>query len=83
MYNLNLEKVAEEIKNSKAKKVLLQLPDGLKPEAEKIIDFVNQKSNAEIFLWFSDCYGACDLPLGTEIFDLIIHFGHNEFVRGW
>ena len=32
-YDLELEKVAEKIKKEKAKTVLIQLPDGLKPKA--------------------------------------------------
>ena len=35
-YELELERACEEIKKAKAKRVCVQLPDGLKPQAEKI-----------------------------------------------
>ena len=37
-YDLELKRVASEIKKQKAKKVLIQLPDGLKPQATEISD---------------------------------------------
>ncbi len=75
-YNLELEKVAKEIKDNQAKTVLIQLADGLKPQGTKIVDFLKDKTNAEIFLWLDTCYGACDTP-DVDV-DLIIQFGHNE-----
>ena len=81
MYNLELEKIATEIKNQKAKKVLIQLADGLKPEAGKIADEIEKNTGAEVLIWFGSCYGACNLPVGTERIgiDLIIQFGHTKF----
>jgi 2-(3-amino-3-carboxypropyl)histidine synthase len=75
-YNLELEKVIEQINRSKAKTVLIQLPDGLKPEGTKIVDLLNKKTKAKIFLWLNSCYGACDIP--TVKVDLVIQFGHNN-----
>ena len=34
MYNLELNKAVNEIKRSKAKRVCIQLPEGLKPKAK-------------------------------------------------
>ena len=80
-YKLELEKVINEIKTRKAKQVLIQLPDGLKTEAQKIVDFIEQKTEAEAFIWLTSCFGACDLPLGLDILkiDLMIQFGHNRY----
>ncbi len=79
-YNLELEKTAEIIKSKKAKKVLIQLPDGLKPLAVDIADFLEKKTKAEIMIWFGSCYGACDVPeITKEDADLIIQFGHSEW----
>lgn len=83
-YDLELEKVAAEIKKQKAKRVLIQLPDGLKPLATQIVDELKEKTKnrAEIFIWFDSCFGACDVPtaeaekLGV---DLIVQFGHSEW----
>lgn len=81
MYKLELDKVVQEIKNRKAKQVLVQLPDGLKTEAGKIVDYIEINTEAKAFLWLSSCFGACDLPLGLDILkiDLMIQFGHNRY----
>ena len=85
MYSLEIEKVIEEIKNSNAKRVLLQLPEGLKPKAKEIVDSIEVNCDCEVFIWFGDCFGACDLPLGIDELgiDIVFHFGHNEFRRKW
>lgn len=86
-YNLDIEKVVDEIKKRKSKNVLIQLPEGLKPEAKKIVDSIRKQTNSEVLIWFDTCFGACDLPKGIESLkvDLIIQWGHNEFkrVEGW
>ncbi len=75
-YNLELTKVVNEINKSKAKTVLVQLPDGLKPEGTNIVKFLEKHTKATIFLWLNSCYGACDIP-DVKV-DLLIQFGHNE-----
>ena len=81
MYKLELNKVIEHIKKSKAKLVLLQLPDGMKQKSNIIIDQVEKEANCEAFLLFGSCFGACDLPLGLDLLkiDLIVQWGHNKF----
>lgn len=81
-YDLELDKVISHIKKSKAKLVLLQFPDGLKPYATSIVDFLESKTKAEFLIWFGTCFGACDTPLGLENLkiDLVIQFGHNELM---
>ena len=76
MYNLELDKAVKEIKSSKAKTVLIQLPDGLKPKAKEIKEKL-EKTGAEIFIWGGSCYGACDVP-DVKV-DLLIQFGHSEW----
>ena len=77
-YNFELDKIVNNIKKSNAKKVCLQLPDGLKPKATEISTFLRKNTNAEIFIWLGSNFGACDVPLHLEKlnFDLIINFGH-------
>jgi 2-(3-amino-3-carboxypropyl)histidine synthase len=81
-YELELDKVAEKIKNLHAKKVCIQLPDGLKPKAKEIKDFIEKNTGAEVLIWLGSCYGACDIPeqvekLGVE---LLIQWGHSDFL---
>jgi len=75
-YDLELDRVAKEINESNAKTVLIQLGDGLKPQGTEIIDILNKKTTAQIFLWLDTCYGVCDVPDAKV--DLVIQFGHNE-----
>ncbi|MFA4952804.1 MAG: diphthamide synthesis protein [Candidatus Pacearchaeota archaeon] len=87
-YDLELEKVLDEIKKNKAKLVLLQFPDGLKQYATAVVDFLEEKTKEVDFLiWLGSCYGACDTPvLGKEIekkIDLVIQFGHNSLLSNY
>ena len=78
MFKINLTKAIEEIKKSKAKKVLIQLPDGLKPKATEIVNKLQQETKAEIHIWSGTCYGSCDQP-NVEEYNLLLHFGHTKW----
>lgn len=80
-YDLELEKAASEIKKSKAKLVCVQMPDGLKPEAKKIADYLEANTKAEILIYLGSCYGVCDVPQFIEKMgvDLLIQWGHSTF----
>ena len=73
-YDLELEKIVKTIKEKKAKTVLLQLPDGLKPYGPAISDHLEKETSANISIWLGACFGACDLPDSDA--DLVIQFGH-------
>ncbi|MEM2121937.1 MAG: diphthamide synthesis protein [Candidatus Woesearchaeota archaeon] len=79
-FDLELDKVIKEIKRTKAKNILIQLPDGLKPKAEEIQDFIEEKTNkrVKVFIWAGSCFGACDIPQVNEI-DLLIQWGHSKW----
>ena len=83
-YDLELNKAVEEIRKNKARSVCIQLPDGLKPKAHEIQQYIEKNTNASVVIWLGSCYGACDTPkLETLKVDLLIQWGHNEFVRAW
>ncbi len=83
-YDFELEKIVSEIKKSKAKRVGLQFPEGLKQHALKIAQEVEKKTGALAIIFVDPTYGACDTKdeqckkLGI---DLLIHFGHTEFMK--
>lgn len=83
-YDFEFDIIVKEIKEQKAKLVLLQFPDGLKPYAIEIVDFLESKTSAEFLIWMGSCYGACDTPTGLEKIkpkiDLMIQFGHSELM---
>ena len=83
-YDLELERAVKEIKDNNAKTVCVQLPDGLKPKAKEIVDYLQNKTNARVLIWAGSCFGACDVPIEIENagVDLVIQWGHNAWKRG-
>ena len=77
MYNLELNKAINKIKDQKATKVLIQLPDGLKPKAKEIVNKIEKETNAKVIIWAGSCFGACDTP--NINVDLLIQWGHSEW----
>ncbi len=86
-YNQELEKAIVEIKESRAKRACIQLPDGMKPLAKEIVDALKTQTNAEIIIWLGSNFGACDIPLSLESLgiDLLLSWGHSSFRKkeGW
>ena len=76
-YDLELDKAVEKIRKEKAKKVCIQLPDGLKGKAGEIKDLLEKKTGAEVVIWLGSCFGACDVPKLKV--DLLIQWGHSEW----
>ena len=81
MHLQNYEELAEAIKGRGAKRIMLQLPDGLKMKAAGICEFL-EKSGLDVMLSNDTTYGACDLA-DTEAkrtgCDLLVHIGHSKF----
>ena len=62
-----------------AKRVGLQVPEGLRPRAPDIMARLAQLSGAEVLLWGEPTFGACDLadrPLSEVGVDALVHLGH-------
>lgn len=77
--NLELEKLFSVLEQNKAQKVLIQLPDGLKPKAKEIQEKIKEKyPKIKLTFWAGSCYGACDLP-NVSGYDLLVQFGHSEW----
>ena len=78
-YNLELGRAADKIEQEKAKTVLIQLPDGLKPRAKEIQEELKKKTSKDtrILIWAGNCFGSCDVPKVKV--DLIIQWGHSEW----
>jgi 2-(3-amino-3-carboxypropyl)histidine synthase len=82
-FDFEEERLKQEISKTNAKRVLLQMPEGLKPEAPRIAKMV-EKAGALPIISADPCYGACDLAtseaeaLGV---DLLVHFGHAKLLK--
>jgi 2-(3-amino-3-carboxypropyl)histidine synthase len=82
-FDFEEERVKKEILKLGAKRVLIQLPEGLKPCAPYLAKIV-AKFGALPIISADPCYGACDLAT-TEAeaigADLIIHYGHSKLLK--
>ncbi len=80
-YDLELDRAAKYITEQGAKRVCIQLPEGLRVQAKEIADELKHKTGALIVIWAGSCYGACDLPLEVERLgvDLLIQWGHAQW----
>jgi 2-(3-amino-3-carboxypropyl)histidine synthase len=82
-FDFEEERIRKEIERHGAKRVLLQMPQGLKPEATKLAQIVEQ-AGAVAIISSDPCYGACDIALfeadGLGA-DLVVHFGHAKMVK--
>jgi 2-(3-amino-3-carboxypropyl)histidine synthase len=82
-FDFEEERIKQEIAKLGAKRVLLQMPQGLKPEGPRLAKII-EKTGALPIISADPCYGACDLAtceaesLGV---DLIVHFGHSKLVK--
>jgi 2-(3-amino-3-carboxypropyl)histidine synthase len=79
------ERLLEEVKKRGARRVALQLPEGLKPYAIRLAKLLEREAECTVFLLADPCYGPCDVAwreaeeLGV---DLLIHFGHSQYLPG-
>lgn len=82
-FDFEEELIKQEIVKLGAKRVLLQMPEGLKPEGPSLVKII-EKTGALPIISADPCYGACDLAtaeaesLGIE---LIVHLGHSKLLK--
>jgi len=84
MYDLEEDRLVAEITGRGARRLLVQLPDGLKNEGPRLASVIREKTGAEVFVSATPAWGACDLSLDAAArlkADLLVHYGHNEFLR--
>ncbi len=82
-FDFEEQRIKQEIQKLGAKRVLLQMPQGLKPQATTIAKIV-EACGAVAVISADPCYGACDIAVceAEELgADLIVHFGHTKMVQ--
>lgn len=74
------EKTLGEVRRSTAKRILLQVPEGLKIRVQEIAEEF-ERTGVEVLIGCDPCFGACDIR-GDEArrlgCDLIVHVGHSD-----
>jgi 2-(3-amino-3-carboxypropyl)histidine synthase len=82
-FDFEEERIKQEIFRLGATRVLLQLPEGLKPEGPRLAKII-EKTGALPIISADPCYGACDLVIAEAKrlgIDLIVHFGHAKLAK--
>lgn len=79
-YNIDLEQGVKIIKENNYKRVVLQVPEGLKSHFSKFVEFLENKTNASIIISADPCFGACD-TICSEFknlgIDFVLQIGHT------
>jgi len=71
--------LAERIRRAGARRVVLQIPDGLKRQAVPLVRALRAEDIAVAAVAGDPCYGSCDLALDAVALtgaDLLVHIGH-------
>jgi len=83
MLKLELKPAIKELKKIKAKRVFLQVPEGLKVKVEDIMSEL-ESNGFIVFASMDPCFGACDLKQSEAKrmnCDTILHIGHTKFLE--
>jgi len=81
-FDLEEERLVDEIRRRDPNRVLVQLPEGLKKEGPRLASII-EKAGALPIISADPCYGACDLAISEAeslSADLIVHYGHSEMI---
>jgi len=81
MFQLEKDRIVQEIRKRSPKRILLQMPEGLKPIGFELAQTLEKETRVEVFVSGDPCYGACDLALYPKKHvdaDLLIHVGHAD-----
>lgn len=82
-YDFNIDKIKDEIIRRNPKRVLIQLPDGLKKHFLSYLEDLKKTfKNVDFYMSGDPAYGGCFLAENeAEILkaDLIIHIGHTKY----
>lgn len=82
-FDFEEERIKREIARLGSKRVLLQLPEGLKTQGPQLAEII-EKVGAVPVISADPCYGACDLAIDEAQslgVDLVIHFGHSRIAK--
>ena len=82
-FNFETEKLRKHLEKIKPKRVLVQLPEGVKQNSFELLEFFEKLKTEAIFSG-ETCWGGCAVAVEeakSVKADLIVHFGHSEFMK--
>lgn len=75
---IDFEVIDDEISRLNPKKVILQIPSGMRRNASEISDRISSRYGFDVILSGDSCYGACDVPsIPTGVADAVVQVGHS------
>jgi 2-(3-amino-3-carboxypropyl)histidine synthase len=82
-YELDLGYLLRELVERRARRVLVQLPEGLKRYYVELVDTISRVTGAEVTVDASPTYGSCLVdPTEVSGYDLVVHVGHDPYPLG-
>jgi 2-(3-amino-3-carboxypropyl)histidine synthase len=84
-YEIRLDYAVEAVRRTGARRVIVKMPDGLKPYGWAIVKCLEATLNndVEVYLHMDSTFGACDLHYGQLEAsikpDVIVHIGHSPY----
>jgi 2-(3-amino-3-carboxypropyl)histidine synthase len=79
LYDFRLDEVAAWIRSFNARTVAIQMPEGLKIHAQRIVHQLEVDTGATFLIIGDPCYGACDYTARYASYaDALVQFGHSE-----
>jgi 2-(3-amino-3-carboxypropyl)histidine synthase len=79
MYDFHFDDIANFVTRKGARTVVLQMPEGLKVYAQRIVTEIESRTRAKCLILGDPCYGACDVYSDfRNIGDVLVHIGHAE-----
>ena len=85
MIEIDFDSVGQAIQAKSPRRVLVQIPEGLKTRATDLVLELDSRHPAEYIILAEPCFGACDLAdekAAKLKADLLVHFGHSEMYQG-
>ncbi len=80
-YELDLGYLLRELVERKARRVLVQLPEGLKRYYVELVEVLTQVSGVEVVVDASPIYGSCLIDQREVAgYDLVVHVGHDPYL---
>ena len=83
-YTIDLDLAVSAARRRGARRIVLQMPDGLKPYSLAIAKCLEERlPGAEVYIHADSTFGACDLQFGqleaTLKPDVLVHVGHSPY----
>ncbi|MCX8208515.1 MAG: diphthamide biosynthesis enzyme Dph2 [Sulfolobales archaeon] len=81
-YELDMGRVVRAVLESRARRILVQLPEGLKRHYPALLKCIKERVglDVEVYLDASPAYGSCLIDLeSTGSYDLVLHVGHDPY----